>query len=71
MPRNSRWFKQWKLDAKLVVDSLHVRPREEFRRRGPWWMPGRSLFTFHARRVYPIDYIAYMLERMDVEGKVP
>jgi hypothetical protein len=51
---------------------MHPQARESFRKRGPWWMVGRSLFMGVGRRAgVPIEYMAYMLEHMEAEGEVP
>lgn len=72
MAGESRWQGTWRADARLILRAMHPQARESFRKRGPWWMVGRSLFMGVGRRAgVPIEYMAYMLEHMEAEGEVP
>ncbi len=68
----NQWLGTWRADARLVIGAMHPQAREDFRKKGPWWTVGRSLFAKVGRRAgVPIEYMAFMFERMDVEGEVP
>ena len=72
MAGESRWLGTWRADARLVIGAMHPQARERFRKGGPWWMVGRSLFAKVAREAgVPIEYMAFMFEKMDIEGEVP
>lgn len=72
MAGESRWLGTWRADARLVIGAMHPQAREDFRKRGPWWMIGRSLFAKVACEAgVPTEYMGYMLYQMTEEGEVP
>ena len=62
----------WRADALLVLRRMHPNASSAFQREGPWRMVSRSLFAKAAREAgVTMEYLAFMLERMDIEGEVP
>ena len=50
---------------------MHPKAVERFRRHGPFWMPGRSIFVHTGRQTYRIEYVVYMMEEMERRDAIP